>query len=537
MSAACPRCGSLLAAGAAVCSRCQGKDRGAPAAGDLQYGMVDLGGGADLGALPALDTDKAATGRRSAPKRPASGSVARKQPSGPVTPPGQRASASTSGGARSSASTASGARSSASMSGGSKAVARQSATSRSVAQPAAAAQARAATPDVSSYGRGMTLDEDPFNQGFDASKASAALELGVEPATRSRPQAAPVAEDVQASVPPRPQTPEQQRSTRVHEIAGYGPAPIKLTGTPGYCIRVVLRRRALAVELSGLSAHRKRADDASRDALIKLGEVIYGLRDDPRTAGLARQAAAVSDADGQVGQVEAQAHKRQQDTAREVARLDRDIARAEQDAAPLRQRESEIDAKLARLKGELRRVELLRRKAQGELDALEKQKVGVDLADRRAALQAERDARHGEAQTLGVEMRPLEDDLSELRRDLALKMRAIAGLQDDKKLTLSGLERAQQTQRVSYGSARGARAQALTALAQAAIKLGLGSLAAQETHEVIQSGERTGQRRQQEELYRAAIDCYDHRRYTQGLSLLLGSSLLLLLGLAAKILL
>jgi hypothetical protein len=391
----------------------------------------------------------------------------------------------------------------------------------------------------------MMIDENPFNQGFGAPPGAAALELDVEPSSsvrpppgrRTRESGRPRASDASelAAEPERVQTPEQQRAARLREIAGFGLAPAKVTGAPLYWVRVVLRKRVLAEQLATLSAQRKRGDDGAAEALQKLGEALDALRDDPRLAALARQLAAVRDAESQVGQVEAQGHKRKQATARELTRLDRELARVEQAAAPLRQRETEIDGQLDQLRAQTRRAEMLRRKVDAELEALQKQKTGAD-PERLTALRAEHEARLGQVQTLGIQMRPLEDDLAAVRRDLALHMRTLAGLQDDKQVAITSLERSEQTQRVSHGSARGARAAALMALAQAALKQGLGELAPECAQAVAESADRAEQRRRQEELHRAALESYDHGAYGRGMMMMLGGSLLFFLSLAGMIL-
>ena len=95
--------------------------------------------------------------------------------------------------------------------------------------------------------------------------------------------------------------------------------------------------------------------------------------------------------------------------------------------------------------------------------------------ERFGALQNERDARHGELQTLGIEMRPLEDDLAGVQREVAKHMRAIAALQEDKQAANTQLQRAEQAHRVSFGTAKGVRLQALLSLANAASRSGSAS--------------------------------------------------------------
>ena len=111
------------------------------------------------------------------------------------------------------------------------------------------------------------------------------------------------------------------------------------------------------------------------------------------------------------------------------------------------------------LKAMARRADTLSRKAEADLEAV-RAKGGVE-PERWAAMVAERDARLGEFQTLGIQLQPLADDLSQVRRELAVHTRAIAAIQDEMRAALGAFERAEQTQRVTVGSARGARIDAL----------------------------------------------------------------------------
>jgi hypothetical protein len=550
MSLNCGHCGQPLKAGAASCARC---GKSAETLG-MQYGMVDLGAGDDLPELPSLDTVEQ---RHAIPAARTKGVTQRKAASGPVARPGAatgRTGAGTDAG-RSGVSSKATARSTGSQSREQKGAARQtgadSASSRTgsgarsnVARSGAAvrsgqaartasAQAMAAVDPGASYGRGAMMDEDPFNQAFGAGGSNAALELEHE---RERVSPEPEETTDAEPVPVVEETPVEVRERRIGEIAAYGAAPARVTGYPLYCVRVLLRKRVVAEELAALSIQRRRADDAASEALAKLGEALYSQRQDPDLAPLAKLFAAVSAAEHQVGHVEAQGQKRKSETDQELERLDQMLETLDRKAAPLRQRETEIDADLTQRKAEVRRADMLLRKAEAELEALLRSKAAAD-GERVAAMHAERDARHGELQTLGIELRPVEDELGTVRRQLAQLLRTAASLQEEKQMTVVAHDRATQNHRVSSGSARGARAQALVSLATAALKQGFQELAPEQTQGVDESTERAERKRQQEELHRAALNSYDHKAYSQGLTALLGAGILFFLSLALKILL
>jgi hypothetical protein len=552
----CARCRSSLASGALACAKCGARQI---AAGDLhdQYGMLDLGGLDPAGAAgPALETDDVApaarkrasstTGSRrahpasrsgplgGAPDRPAQGSRSSAQS-------GERRATSRSSGAMAAVDPArAGTKRSGAMPAidpGRAAAQRTSATSRSGTMRAvqqAPAAARPAADPGQSYGRGMMLDDDPLNAAFDHGPGTAALELEHDEAApaSSREPRQPREDE---APPPAPETPGQVRARNIEQIAAYGPRPRSPLQQPLYWWSVMNRKRVLSEELTALSAQRKRADGQAQEALVSLAETLLAMREAPELSGLAKQFAALDDADDRVGHAAAEGQKRRDDAARELSRLQRDFTNAEAKAAPLKAREAELVARIDELKDRARRADVLRRKADADLEGLQRSKGGAE-PERWAAMSAERDARLGEVQTLGVQLRPLEDDLGELRRGLSVQMRAIATIQEERRAAAAGLERVQQSQRVSEGSARGARLQALLSLANTALKLGLHELVPDYADAVSDAAERADKKRQQEELHRAALNSYDHAAYNRGFAMLLGSSVLVFLSLAIAIL-
>jgi hypothetical protein len=405
-----------------------------------------------------------------------------------------------------------------------------SATARSSTMRAVMGAAPAPSPaphveaDMASYGRGMMLDDNPFNNAFGGGGAAApALELAVD-------KQAPAALAPEPEEEAPEETPEQLRARTIRELAAYGPPPAKLFEAPLYWLRVMNRKRVLSVQLSALSAQRKRADDEAQQALARLGEALYAQRDSPDLAPLAKQMGALNEADRRVGDAAAEGDRRRDGMANELSRLERDLKREEAQAAPLRAREAELGARVEEIKTAARRADAARRKADAELEAIQRGKTSAG-AETWGALVAERDARLGEFQTLGVELRPLEDELSELRRDLTQRMRKIGSLQEERRAAATGLERVQHKQRVSVGSAKGARLQALLSIAKEAQKLGLHELLPDEADAVTAAVASADSARQQEEVQRAATNSYDAVAYGRGFNLLMGSSVVLLFGL------
>lgn len=479
MTSACAQCGSALKAGAKRCGRCGAQ---AIAAGGGSYGLVDLdaaggssGGGATVGSL-ALDVE----------------------PPKPRRTPGGAASARTPAAASKTA--ASGAR-----------------APSPVPKVRAASAAQPMTDPAAMSGRGLVLGDDPLAEGYgQGQQASLDIEEDADPRRRLR---APSPEPDEPP-PPRELTAEEKRALEIEQLAQYGKPPAQLIGTMAYWVRVTLRKRDLDGELLSLSAQRKRNDDAAREAQAKLGEALYGKRKDPRLATLAKQMQAVSSAEAAIGSVEKAGQKKKQNIEQERAQLDDAIRAAEADAAPLRAKEGALVDRVEAIKARTKQADAKRKKMEQELEAARK-KPSSD-AETLEWLRAERDAAHGEVQTLGIELRPLEDDLSAVRRDLAVRLRKLSALQQEQASTATALERAQQTHRVSTGSAQGARVVALGALAQVAMESGLAAVAQGELQAVNEAVERRDRKRGEEELLRAATGSFDETAYKQGMMLLVG---------------
>jgi hypothetical protein len=480
MSTSCAQCGSALQTGAKRCGRCGAQ---AIATGGGSYGLLDLeaAGATAVGSL-ALDVEPAKPRKSAAGAAPARTSAASKT-------------------------AASGAR----------------APSPAAPKPRPGAQPMGDLAAMS--GRGLVLGDDPLAEGYgQREQASLDIEEDAAPRRRAKPAAAP-----DSPPPPRELTAEEQRAIEVEQLAQYGKAPAQLVGTMAYWVRVTLRKHELDAELLSLSAQRKRTDDAARDATAKLGEVLYGKRKDPRLTTLAKQMQAVSTAEAAIGSVEKAGQKKKLNIQSERAQLEEDIRNAESDASPLRVKEAGLLERVDALKARAKQTDGKRRKLEQDLEAA-RRKPNAD-PEVIEWLRAEHEAAHGQVQTLGIELRPLEDDLSVVRRELAVHLRKLAALQQEQQSAATALERAQQNHRVSSGSAQGARRDALSALAQMAIESGLAAVAQPELQAVNEAAERRDRKRAEEELLRAATGSFDPDAYKQGMMLLVGGTCAVLLSL------
>jgi hypothetical protein len=370
------------------------------------------------------------------------------------------------------------------------------------------------------------IDDNPLNADFGSSSHGPSLELETIEAVPAEPPP--------PETPVVIETPAQVRARRIVEIAAYGRAPARIYGAPAYCFSVMLRKRVLEDELRGLSAQRKNADDAVQNAQVQLGEAIYALRTDPALAELSKLVAAVVAAQSELGQVEARSSQRQQDTERELARLEGLVANAERIAVPLRNREARAAAREADFLAKVKAAQNDVKRLDAELEALQRPKSTPDPA-RRDALRAERDARHGDLQTIAIKLRPVQDELAAAREELAGHLRTIANLHAERQSADGAVHRAQQSHRLSSGSARGDRKRALVALAIGAFKQGLTQACTPHAEALESASAHADALRGREELHRAAVRCYDHKVYGRGLAILLGGSGLLLLSMLVMI--
>lgn len=546
MSASCTRCGVSLSPGVTACASCGQPRIAATGSGDFQYGMLDLGAGPDLNAGPALDTVSDPPPRRDAPGQRWGAATSLEDPRAKAASAAETRGATARSGAMAATKSQAQPPAPAAAPGSSLSElegldfsapvpARTSATGSSSSQRRSAETLVAGTQPMPGghagdpampYGRGAMLDDNPFNVAFSSGAAA-------QPALELVNVNEPIAPPQPAAPPPPKESAPQKRARTIREIAQYGSPPEKLYGAPAYWVRIVLRKRLLMEQLAALSAQRKRADDAANEQLAKLGEALYALREDAQVADLSRQIAAVKEAEARAGKVEAESQKRKQELQRTLAKLDRDLGRREKHVAPLRAKESDLGAKLDEMKTRARKLDAQRKKLETELEAV---RAKGGNPERFGALQNERDARHGELQNLGIEMQPLEDDLAALQREIAKHARAIGALQEQRQTANTQLQRAEQTHQVSFGTAKGARLAALLSLANAGMKIGLGELVPDCEKAADDAAEQAEEKRALEEIHRAAADSYDHKAFSQGLTILLGGSVALFLLLAVIVL-
>jgi hypothetical protein len=401
-------------------------------------------------------------------------------------------------------------------------------------QGVGASQVAAADPTAGMHAAGglKMLDGDPLNSNFDAS--APALELAVDNA-RATPEPAERESEKRKKVEKRKESPAELRARQVRELADYGSAPQKIWQAIPYCVRVTMRKKELEQQLAALSAQRKRAEDGAQEALGKMGHALYALRHDPRMRPLAPKLKVIAQSASTIGETEALGEQRQKTMKKELAGVARELEKEEGLAKPLREQDARLGAQLDDMKGRVQQAQLVVKKLEGDLDAVRSGKLKVD-AERFGVMQAERDARHGELQTLGVQMRPLEEELAAVRGKLQKHLRAIATLQGEAAQTESAMQRAEHQLRVSSGSAQSNYRDALISLAKEALEQNLAGLAPEHAGAAADGVIAADKKRKEEDLYRAATLSYDEGMYKKGVVILLGGSAAFFLSFAIMVL-
>jgi len=153
----------------------------------------------------------------------------------------------------------------------------------------------------------------------------------------------------------------------------------------------------------------------------------------------------------------------------ELQALERELADAQAKADPVQAREQILLQTIGDHKAQIKRREMLVRKADAELKQL---KLSADPAglSKIAAVDAERDKNYGEMQSLQVKLLPLEDDLAALRATLGVHLSKLEELEQRKQRMLGAIDRDQGRERIASGGSQSAYREALRSLANAALR-------------------------------------------------------------------
>ncbi|HKP62146.1 MAG TPA: hypothetical protein VJV78_35685, partial [Polyangiales bacterium] len=370
---------------------------------------------------------------------------------------------------------------------------------------------------------GMLDIDGAFSGAMADGPALELASLGPQAPSREEPGAAKAR--AQAPEPERErEDPAEQRARRVRELARYAPPPPKLLGAIPYFLRVYSRRRELQLQVHNLTQQRKRLDLAAEEALSLLGQALSVKRNDSRLRELGVQLRVVSETAQDMGTKAAAAKRTESAHKQELQVLERELAEAQAKAEPVQAREQLLMQAIGERKAQIKRREMLVRKADVELKQLKLSADAASLA-KIAAIDHERDNNYGEMQSLQIQIAPLEDDLTAVRSTLSVHLSKLEELEQRKQRMLGAIDREQGRERIASGGSQSAYREALRSLANAAIRAGLAELAPEEQQAAQEASQRAQVHRESEDLMRAAVGCYDVTAYTRGMQLLVGSAI------------
>jgi hypothetical protein len=384
---------------------------------------------------------------------------------------------------------------------------RTRAASRPISSPLDRPQESSA--DATTFGERFG-DDSPLEIG-------SALEIESESVAREPEASAPIARPTITSKP----APPPSAATQLAELSGYGAPPQKLFQTVPYFFRVSSRKRLLRAQLSAQSLQRKRSELRADDAQTAMGEALYALRDDRRLQPLAAQLKLVHEARDQIGRNNLAAKRTIQTRKREFEALSQRLAEAKRAAAPFRDRASTLGQQIELGKAKLRDLDKQSRKLESERRAL-KGSSQVAALSQIATLDDERAALLATIQSVELELAPAIEASTEVEKTIVEHDQVIARLEEQQRKTAEAAERDSDRQRITARSAANAYRETLRSLAQAAVRSGLGELAAPALRNASEAEAPIADERQSEEMLRRALASYDHAAYRRGMQIVAG---------------
>jgi hypothetical protein len=343
------------------------------------------------------------------------------------------------------------------------------------------------------------------------------------PRPQPRPQQRPQQQQPKQAPKPEPprESPAEQRQRRLRDLARYPAPPHKLIGVVPYFFRVYGRRRELVTQVANLTRERKRLELALDDAMCTLGQSLFDRREEPNLQPLAAQLRVVGETADEVGAKAAAAKRSGSEHKAELAVLEQQLADARAHAEPVAAREQVLRQAVDGHRAQLKRREMLARKADAELRALSTAN-SADASRLIPPLEAERDGHLHEMHGLQRKLQPLEDELATVRSALAQHSGEIEQLDARRQRLSSAIGRDPGREKIASGGMHSALREALRSLANAALKYDLAAILPEEQRAAADAIERAATHRESEELMRAAVSCYDERAYERGMHILAG---------------
>lgn len=340
---------------------------------------------------------------------------------------------------------------------------------------------------------------------------------------------------------PRPQEPRQAPSSprsepgesgdsptaaldpgAVDALADYGPPPSNPVGVVPYAILVFLRRRALQKSLADLRRLKQTAETDHAEALVSLGRALHARPDADALRPLA-DALRAADETGRVAGERTQEWERSRHAAdAQRASLTEKIAQAESAAGPYRDRETKLATQM-----NVRETDLRRAKAKLQRIEIELRNPATE-PDRRALLEAERDARKADVDQAKGKVDELAPQLSDARRELTVMQQALNDLETQRRAVDQAQTRSEKVHLTTAGEAETHYHAAVRHLAEQAILRNAAPAIAPTEASKAQTMRATLESREREvRLHEAALRAYDPKAFQRGVAVLGGAALLL----------
>lgn len=253
------------------------------------------------------------------------------------------------------------------------------------------------------------------------------------------------------------------------EEGGYQAAPSGLFAAIPYALHVMSRRGELGVRASATRKRLRAAEAEAETALVALGESIsLSPPEDLAARGLSAESAAVAAATDRAAQTDAQRQQTEAEDRAERHGVDTRIDQASRGVEPLRDKESKLVAQQQVRQHEVRRIEARMRRSEIEL---RNEMAAAPHADatKIEMLQSDLAARAPELALARRKLDEINEQLGDLRREIAVALGQVASLEEQKHRLDRDRARLATAQAQDVGRVRSELERALMGLASAAL--------------------------------------------------------------------
>ncbi len=343
--------------------------------------------------------------------------------------------------------------------------------------------------------------------------------------------------ELEIAPPPKPEKPKKRpvdegpRPAEIQRVAQFPAAPTTVVESVPYAVTVFLRRRELKQSQAALRRRKTAAGTRAEAELAGLGRASYAARerlgiegDQDFEAVMRRLDAAAGDA------AEANdALSRAGDAAEaERAEVIQRIAEAKQALGPWESKEAKLATEAEVLRGEQRRLDAAAQRAEIELRNAAQSGADPD------SLGAAHNARQAEAEAHALRLGQKESALAEARKGRATAAERLRGAEKEKKRLESDIEQSLSRVRSASGSARASLDEHFATLGEEVLAAGI-ETGLDEEARALRALDGYSQLKRELQIVDAALKSHDSDGLRQGLAIVAGASLLVLVTLVAMV--